>query len=40
MGDTVWDIVGDHWTIALFLPAILIVIAILAAITHLWDSRK
>ena len=40
MWRNVLDFVGSHWTIAIFLPTILIIIAILAGITHIMDSRE
>ncbi len=35
-----WDLIENHWTVAIFMPAILIVITILAVITHRWDSGE
>lgn len=35
---TMWDIVLSHWTVTLFVPAILIVIAALAVITRVVDD--
>jgi hypothetical protein len=35
-----WDFLGNHWTIVVFLPVILLVIGGLAAVTHAWDNRS
>lgn len=35
---TTWDIVLSYWTVTLFVPAILIVIATLAMITRVVDD--
>ncbi len=37
--DTPWEIVLDYWTVTLFLPAVLLLIALLAIITRISDRR-
>jgi hypothetical protein len=37
--ETPWDIVLDYWTVTLFLPAVLLLIALLALITRIADRR-
>jgi len=29
----------DYWTVTIFLPSILLLIAVLALVTHRWDGR-
>ena len=36
---TTWDIVLDYWTVTLFLPSVLLLLAILAIITRLADRK-
>jgi hypothetical protein len=38
--DTPWDWVLDYWTVTLFLPAVLLLIAMLAVITRIADRRN
>jgi hypothetical protein len=40
MWRNVLEYVVNHWTIAIFLPTILLTIAVLATITHVLDSRE
>jgi hypothetical protein len=35
--ETPWDIVLDYWTVTIFLPAVLLLIALLAMITRITD---
>ncbi|MGE3286091.1 MAG: hypothetical protein AB7J32_08310 [Pseudonocardia sp.] len=35
-----WDFVGDHWSVTILLPTILLVIALLAVVTRVWDKRE
>lgn len=37
MDPTFWEIVMDHWTVTIFLPAVLLLIAALAIITRMMD---
>jgi hypothetical protein len=37
--ETPWDIVLDYWTVTLFLPAVLLLIALLAIITRIADRH-
>lgn len=37
---TTWDIVLDYWTVTIFLPAVLLLIATLAIITRISDRRS
>jgi len=37
MDPTFWEIVLDHWTVTIFLPAVLLLIAALAIITRMMD---
>ena len=37
--DTPWDIVLDYWTVTIFLPAVLLLIALLAMITRITDRE-
>ena len=37
MEETTWDIVLDYWTVTLFLPGVLILLAIIALITRIAD---
>ncbi len=37
--ETPWDIVLDYWTVTLFLPAVLLLIALLAIITRIADRK-
>jgi hypothetical protein len=37
---TTWDIVLDYWTVTIFLPAVLLLIAMLAIITRISDRRS
>lgn len=37
--DTPWDWVWDYWTVTMFLPAVLLLIAVLAFITRLADRK-
>jgi hypothetical protein len=38
--DTPWEIVLDYWTVTLFLPAVLLLIVLLAVITRISDRRS
>lgn len=38
--DTPWDIVLTYWTVTIFLPAVLLLIVILAIITRITDRRN
>jgi hypothetical protein len=38
--DTPWEIVLDYWTVTLFLPAVLLLIVMLAVITRISDRRS
>jgi hypothetical protein len=29
----------DNWTVTIFLPSILVLVAVLALVTHRWDGR-
>jgi hypothetical protein len=40
MQPTVWEIVLQYWTVTIFLPAILILIAALAFITRIIDRAE
>jgi hypothetical protein len=35
--ETPWEIVLDYWTVTIFLPAVLLLIALLAMITRITD---
>jgi hypothetical protein len=37
--DTPWEIVLDYWTVTIFLPAVLLLIALLALITRISDRK-
>jgi hypothetical protein len=37
MEPTFWEIVLDHWTVTIFLPAVLLLIAALAITTRIMD---
>jgi hypothetical protein len=37
MDPTFWEIVLDHWTVTIFLPAVLVLIAALAITTRIMD---
>jgi hypothetical protein len=37
--ETPWDIVLDYWTVTIFLPAVLLLIALLAIITRIADRK-
>ena len=37
--ETPWDVILDYWTVTLFLPAVLLLIAILAIITRIADRH-
>jgi hypothetical protein len=37
--DTPWDWVLNHWTVTIFLPAVLLLIVILAIITRIADRK-
>lgn len=36
---TTWDIVLDYWTVTLFLPSVLLLLAVLAIVTRLSDRK-
>ena len=36
---TPWDIVLDYWTVTIFLPAVLLLIVLLAVITRIADRK-
>ncbi len=38
--DTPWEIVLDYWTVTIFLPAVLLLIVLLAIITRISDRRS
>jgi hypothetical protein len=38
--ETPWDIVLDYWTVTIFLPTVLLLIALLAIITRISDRRS
>jgi hypothetical protein len=38
--DTPWEIVLDYWTVTIFLPAVLLLIVLLAIITRISDRKK
>jgi hypothetical protein len=38
--DTPWEFVLDYWTVTLFLPAVLLLIMMLAVITRISDRRS
>jgi hypothetical protein len=38
--DTPWEFVLDYWTVTLFLPAVLLLIVMLAVITRISDRRS
>ena len=38
--ETPWDIVLDYWTVTMFLPTVLLLIALLAIITRISDRRR
>jgi hypothetical protein len=38
--DTPWEIVLDYWTVTIFLPAVLLLIVLLAVITRISDRKK
>lgn len=35
----VLDVILEYWTVALFLPIVVIVLSTLAVITRLWDRK-
>jgi hypothetical protein len=37
--DTPWEIVLDYWTVTIFLPAVLLLIVLLAIITRISDRK-
>jgi hypothetical protein len=37
--DTPWEWILDYWTVTIFLPAVLLLIALLAIITRIADRK-
>jgi hypothetical protein len=37
--DSPWEIVLDYWTVTIFLPAVLLLIVLLAIITRISDRK-
>lgn len=40
MSRAFWDAVTNYWSILVLLPAVLLLMAVLAAITRYWDDRS
>ncbi|MHA6627315.1 hypothetical protein ACU61A_17905 [Pseudonocardia sichuanensis] len=38
--DDVWEVVLDYWTVTIFLPAVLLLLATLAFITRVMDKKE
>lgn len=38
--DTPYDWILDYWTVTIFLPAVLLLIVVLAAITRIMDKKS
>lgn len=35
-----WDFVGNHWSVTILLPTILLVMVTLAVVTRMWDNHE